>query len=236
MEPAEVEAQETVKSDRRSAGKIFLAVILFILFANVLLLDYIVGNSKRDDDVSDKLENLEKRIDKLTELQVSTKRDEVEEKPKTLLVTVTPAPTLPPQIIEKETVVERIVETESNLQAVKEFYIPLGQASVKSDSFEWKDTGAEAQLDLSLYGNIKSTSFEATLSAPSGQVEVRLYNVSDEYEVGGSRMTGDGSQPKLYKSGNLSLPGGTKTYRVQMRTTLQYWATMDNSRIRIITQ
>jgi len=115
----------------------------------------------------------------------------------------------------------------------KEYYVPLGHAALATENFSWGDTGVETTLDLGNYPGVKEVNFDATLYAPAGHVEARLYNISDSNALLDSTILGTTQDPKFYRSGNVVLPSGNKTYRVQMRTSLHVVAQMDNARIRI---
>lgn len=214
-------------------------VILFLLlvtFVNVLILDWVVGTSRGSVEVSQRLDAVEEGVRRLFEQQAEfLTRDTTVSATQRVVKEPTLGPVPTPQVVEKETVFERVV-TQIQTSQVKEYYIPLGQATARTEHFKWMDTGAEAIVDLSNYEGVKQVTFEATLSVESGQVEVRLYNVTDGYAVYGSTLVGEGPDSKLYRSGNLVFHSGAKTYRVQMRTSMEYTAEMDNARIRILVE
>lgn len=217
----------------RDWSKIFIWALVAVTLTNVLVLDYVVGRSADVPQLSERLDSLEKLVtqfsrDLLNREEEASPSGEPEEE--TLML---PTPT--PRVVERETVVEKVVTQPAGSQ-VKEFYVPLGQGSVRTEDYAWRDTGAEALLDLGNYPRVKEVRFEATLSVESGHVEARLYNVSDGNGLIESTLVGQGPTAKLYRSGNLILPSGNKTYRVQMRTALPYTANMDNGRIRILVE
>lgn len=214
----------------RDWSKIFLWAVLLVLTANVLMLDVVIGRSLKEEGIG-------RRVDTLEELLTQFSRDLLRQNEPASLSAEPSAgtallPTPTPRVVERETVIEKVVTQPASSQ-VKEFYVPLGQGSARTENFNWQDTGAEATLDLGNYPGVKEVKFEATLSVESGQVEARLYNVSDGYGLVESTLVAHGPTPKLYRSGNLILPGGNKTYRVQMRTSLPYTAALDSARIRI---
>lgn len=218
-------------------GKVFAAIIIFGLFINVLVLDYLAGKPKSNDEMlSQRLGEVEKKVTDLSAWQAWYSREatgSTEPKP---VAKVSLTPTVVPTIIEKERVVERIVKEKVLYSQVKEFYVPLGRAAVASKDFAWVDTGAEVNLDLRRYGIVQEVKFEATLSAPAGQVEVRLYNATDSYPINDSLITGTTWQPTLYQSRALMLPVSAKSYRVQMRTTINQTAIMEGGRIHIVVE
>ncbi|MCH7951219.1 hypothetical protein IH980_00580 [Patescibacteria group bacterium] len=213
--------------------KTITLLFLVITFTNVLVLDWVVGSSRGAVEVQQRLDAVEERVRRLSRELALFSSEEATVSVEPSSVAPTPGVPTPPPIVEKEIVVEKVVP-QAPLPQVKEFYIPLGSTSLSTEKYSWKDTGLEAILDLSNYPRVSKVTFEATLAVPEGQVEARLYNVSDSYALFGSTLMGEGLQPKLHRSGNVALPSGNKTYRVQMRTSLNVTANMDNARIRIL--
>lgn len=229
MDKGEKEKASRLRFDWKKA---LLAVGLLIVLSNLLVLDYFLWFEGEGDDFNKKLESLEDKVKKLSYTQ-----REIENKISSTSLEAAPqaSPTIVFQDREKEKVVEKVI-TQVEKSQVKEFYIPLGSATARTEKFNWLDTGAEATLDLSNYSGVQEVNFEATLSVESGEVEARLYNVTDGNPIVGSTLLGKGLTPKLQSSGNLVLHPGSKTYRVQMRTSLNYEAQMDNARIRILVE
>lgn len=116
-----------------------------------------------------------------------------------------------------------------------EYYIPLGSATTKSNT--WKDLdGVEAVIDTTNYPPIKSVTFEVYLkiTTANGQVYAKLYNVTDKHDVWFSEVNSEG--PVLTKKeAMITLEPGAKTYRVMGLSTLKYDANIENARIRIVT-
>jgi len=125
----------------------------------------------------------------------------------------------------------------TNVPTHREFYIPLGSGSTtKSD---WDDlTATETVIDPANYGNIKEAYFIASLRNPTqnGQVEARLYNVTDKHLVWDSHIQMNGPLAQTITSNKITLEGGSKLYRVQLKSTLSFQAYLDNAKIRIITE
>lgn len=118
----------------------------------------------------------------------------------------------------------------------KEFYIPLGVGSNSTD--DWADVaGAQAYIDSTLYGQIKTVTFEATMHIPTGNeiAYVRLYNATDKHPVWYSEMSLEGGTTKILISQPITLDSGRKLYQVQMKTSLKYPAILDQSRVHILT-
>lgn len=113
-------------------------------------------------------------------------------------------------------------------------YIPLGQATAKSAQNEWKDTPVEIDFNKDDYGEIESIRFEATVKIPTnnGQAKVRLYDTVSGY-ASGSEILGEGTDGVYVKSGNVLIADGDRTLRMQILTTLDYEAIVENARIRV---
>jgi hypothetical protein len=114
------------------------------------------------------------------------------------------------------------------------YYLPLGDAQSKSDSGQWKDTNLEIDLNSASFGTNVRLRFEATLKIPTenGQVKARLYNVNVG-AVSGTEITGEGSSGQYVKSQYFTIDPGDKTIRLQMLTTLNYDALIENARLRV---
>lgn len=120
--------------------------------------------------------------------------------------------------------------------SVKEFFVPLGSGSNSTD--EWADlSGAQAYIDSTSYGRVKSVAFEATVHIPTGNeiAYVRLFNATDKHPVWFSDVFLEGGTPQLLISKNITLDSGKKLYKVQMKTSLKYEAILDQARIHIAT-
>lgn len=220
-----------MSEQKRDWFKIIIIFFILIILANVGLLDYLVGRGKESSEAATQLEALEEKIALLVTRQQALELAVTDIATYSALPVTLPTPS--PTVVEREKVVERIV-TQAPSAAVKEYHIPLGYATKATEHYDWVDTGVEATFDITNYGAVQEAKFEATLSVPEGQVEVRLYNVSDRNVIGGSTLVGDSQSPQLHRSSNLNFPAGQKTYRVQMRTSVNTVATMHSGGIRIL--
>lgn len=119
---------------------------------------------------------------------------------------------------------------------VKEYYVPLGSGSGNSSDFA-DVSGAAANIDNTEYSNIKTVTFEASVSIPTGNetVYVRLYNATDKHPVWFSDVSLSGGLPQLLISSPITLDTGNKLYQVQMKTSLSYQAVLAQSRVHIVT-
>lgn len=127
-------------------------------------------------------------------------------------------------------------QSESNVvsTAVKEYFVAFGTGSVQNT--EWTDVpGAVATIDSTNYPQIKTVTFEATPSVPTGvgTAYVRLYNTTDKHPVWFSEISIDGSATKLLTSSPISLDSGSKIYQVQMKNSLYVTTNLNQSRVHI---
>lgn len=118
---------------------------------------------------------------------------------------------------------------------VKEFYIPLGSGSTKSQ--DWVElAGVEAVVDSANFPNVKSVIFEASLRIPTanGRVYAKLYDVTAKHDVWYSEVWAEGSTSYRAESANINLSSGRHLYRLMMKSTMGYEALLDSARIKII--
>ena len=217
-------------------AKVIFWVLLFLAFVNLLVLDVLVSARKENREFSERLDAVEERVKRLgSEFAdlTSGKTDDQEDVVEVGEESVpTPTPVAVTSKAQTPTIEKKVVNPVPQ-QMAKEYYVPLGHAALATENFSWGDTGVETTLDLGNYPGVKEVNFDAMLYAPAGHVEARLYNVSDSNALLDSTILGTTQEPKYYRSGNVVLPSGNKTYRVQMRTSLHVVAQMDNARIRI---
>lgn len=131
-----------------------------------------------------------------------------------------------PASVKNETVVQN---------AQKEIFIPLGSSSTKSNSYT-DLSGLEVKIDPGKYTSIDSIVFEAAISVDggNGRAWAQLYVVDDKNPLIESQISNPTSTPTIKTSGNIPIPGGAKSYRVQAKTELtDYAAHVDNARLKI---
>ncbi len=129
------------------------------------------------------------------------------------------------------------IANQQSTTITRESYIPLGSGSTsKSD---WEDlTATETILNPANYGRIKEAYFIASLTNPTqnGQIEAQLYNVTDKHLVWGSLVIMNGPPSQTITSDKIVLDTGTKLYRVQLKSSLQFPSSLNNAKIRIISE
>lgn len=142
----------------------------------------------------------------------------------------------------KVSVVAPSQPTTENVQPItsrlsRESYIPLGTGSTDKSSFA-DLTATETSIDPANYGTIKEAYFIASLknTTRNGQVEAQLYNVTDKHPVWNSLVTMNGAESQTITSGKITLDTGNKLYRVQLKSTLNYTVSLDNAKIRIVSE
>lgn len=115
-----------------------------------------------------------------------------------------------------------------------EFFIPLGSGTVSLGT-DWTDiNSAQAIFDAANFGSIKAAYFEVFIHTDSGQVSARLFDTTTPAILFSSQVTNTSSASTFY-SAPITLSPGTKTYRVQMKSTIST-GVLDQARVRIIVQ
>lgn len=118
---------------------------------------------------------------------------------------------------------------------VKEFYIPFGSGSTKSN--EWIELpGVEAVIDSANFPGVKSIIMEAILRIPSanGRVYTKLYDVTNKHDVWFSEVWAEGSTNYRAESANINLSPGRNLYRLMMKSSMGYEAILDLARLKIV--
>lgn len=119
----------------------------------------------------------------------------------------------------------------------RENFVPLGSGS--TDKTDWDNlTASETIIDPGNYGNIREVYFIVSLKNPTqnGQVDAQLYNVTDKHPVWGSHVVMNGPLSQTINSSNISFDTGAKLYRVQLKSSLGYSVSVENAKIRIISE
>lgn len=123
----------------------------------------------------------------------------------------------------------------TTVSGVKEYYLLLGSGN--SSSSNWTDlSGVQISINTALYPTIKTATFEVGGHTPTGNeiIWVRLYNATDNYPVPNSEITWDGGGNKYIISNPITIASGNKTYKVQMKTQLNYTSYVDSAKIHLI--
>lgn len=217
---------EEEKNKFLSSRTIIIAFGLLVLI-NLFFLDFFIFKNKKTE-IIEKTISIPVALNTcpiscMSEINNATKGAILSIKPTIIL---TPTPTI--KIVSQSQV--------SAQSSIREFFVPLGTGSSSSD--DWQDiSGLRVTLDPANYENLKTVTFEATIRIPTGNeiAYVRLYNVNDKHPVWFSEVSLEGGIPQLLISKPVTLGSGSKTYQIQMKTSLKYPAFLDQSRLHIIT-
>lgn len=230
--------------------KRLLPLVSFLLLANILVLDYLIVSRWLDNSYKNRAEG-----GAVTSFLMPTDRpksttpvDSQTCSPSCLTAinqavaplkytpTVTPRPKLQQTVQKTATPVPQPTATSQKVNTVQEFFVPLGSGS--TTTADWIDVpGVKAEVDSSKYPNIQKVLFEASVHVPNHNqiVWVRLYNETDKYIVGNSEFLYSSGTSENFRISEIQLGSGKKTYKVQMKTQLQYTAILDQARIHITT-
>lgn len=115
-----------------------------------------------------------------------------------------------------------------------EFFVPMGSGSIIQTNNWTNIDSAQAAFDAGNYGSIKQAYFEAFLRVQSGEVHARLFDSTTPAIFFGSDVK-TGANSATFLSAPITLSSGTKTYKVQMYSTITT-GYLDQARIRIVTQ
>lgn len=114
-------------------------------------------------------------------------------------------------------------------------YIPLGSGGGPWANTDWHSTVEyEISLDPGNYPGYKSMMLEVTfkLGEPVGTGSVRLYNVTDSQAASGQVDT-TSSDLSLKTSSSFTLPSGTKTYKLQIKSSQSKNVHIQSARIKV---
>lgn len=228
------------KFDPLKIIKILFLIIFFTIIVNLFVLDYYLikfGNNSKNDvgrkETALDISQGNNRNDLIN--QVEDSKVTGDECPKSCIQKINESTSL------KKLSSSELSDTSSNSKdlssnSTKEFFIPLGSGA--GASRDWSDvSGAQAYIDSSMYGEIKTVVFEPSVFTPTGNqtVWVRLYNVTDKHPVWYSEVSMDGGLTKLLFSQGINLDQGNKLYQVQIKTGLGYISNLEQARIHITT-
>lgn len=224
---------------------IIVTIFLVFLLLNLGVVYYILlfGDVPR---FAQRLDLLEKRVESLVRRDGEVTQPEVEVVGDEALVVLSDQQQqelsqATAEVVQKrmEELVAKQVEEEITSKlggdVVKEYYIPLGRAELKTENNQWVNTGLETSIDLARYSGEKKVYFEGTLKVPTanGEVQVRLVDgVSGVIQ--GSELVAGGDGGTFRRSGALTVGDGERVVRVEMRTTLNYEGVAEALRLKVV--
>lgn len=225
------EAETTYKHSFYHLRKLFfpkvpLIVLLVLIFANLLFLNFQFA-----------------RLSSISSTKPSSSKSLVESSTQVVGSAMCPATC----ILEiKKSTASAVVTTQTQTVGVasgaspKEYYISLGTGSgYTTSSTTWLSIpGASAYIDSASYPNIKTVTFEVSVSVPTGNeyVNVQLFNVTAGHPVWFSQVQfNSGGTSALLISKPMTLDTGNNLYQVQIQTQLQYTANILQSRVHVVT-
>lgn len=209
--------------------KFIIIFILLLIIANIVYLDIIYfqnpnSNTQKDSQVA--------TTSKVSPVQIPNLNQEI--CPNSCLSQIYQA-TTSTKLTHEISPAKALSQT--NVSYAKEFFVPFGSGS--SEASDWEDVaGLKAYIDSAKYPSIKTVVFEASVQIPTGNETafVRLYNETDKHPVWFSDVSLEGGNPQFLISKPITLEEGEKVYKVQMKTSLKYKATLNQARIRITTR
>lgn len=132
--------------------------------------------------------------------------------------------------------VKTVVVTQPTVQ-LREFYVTFGGGSGQGNDWQNIDT-SKTVVDLSKLGKIKYIVFEIVgrMVDDNMSATVRLFNVNDKRVVEGSEISFGKLSCHLTSSSQFVLDLAIKTYQIQIKTTANAIAYVDQARLRIVAE
>ncbi len=115
-------------------------------------------------------------------------------------------------------------------------YIPI-PGGFSTRLTEWSDVArSEVYIDLAEYSGEPYIDWEATVRAVSGNIQVRLFDVTHAIAVGSSEIKSVSSAFTTISSGVINLWQGRNLYRVQVKSLDGSEVFFDSGRIKIVSK
>lgn len=227
----------------QSLIKIVLIVILMVLGANAIYLDYVIVNQQNNlqdtkqkiDSYSEKLDVLAKKLNDANLLkQVQGNTAQIDP---SINLNSNACPRGCSDLITSAVGSIKIPKPTVPVTSSKaEYYIPLGAGQIDQLN-AWTDVNtAQTSFDLNNFPKATAVYFEAVLHLANGtgEVRARLYDTSTPYIYAGNEVRSTSPTGELV-SVPINLQHGQKNYKVQMYTTIST-GVLDSARLKIITQ
>lgn len=126
--------------------------------------------------------------------------------------------------------------TSTTQVGAKSVYIPIGFGGSGSSSTDFGTvSGHEVTIDPASYSGYKQMVFEAAfrIFQGNGTGEVRVFNKTDGTAILGSTLSTTSQDYSTKTSGGFTLPGGSKTYTVQTKSSTGYSVDLQLTRLRV---
>jgi hypothetical protein len=232
--------------------RVFLAISVVILMANVLFIDYVWLDERG------RLEETIKRVNQIAEALAVLKTDGIEEQ---ILeegsqgggdFTDRTCGTLCERVIERkvaEALDSAVISPTSPNPAMPEtkttttvvtktgtYYIPLSGTGFTTNR-DWTDIAStETVVDWSEYGGEHTVTWDAyaKVHQGNGKTMIRLYDKTNAVEVPGSNLETGSENTAHLVSSELTLWSGKNTYVVQVKSLTGYQAYFESGRIKVI--
>jgi len=214
--------------------KIFLWVLGFLLFLNLLLLDFFWISGPKDktstietDQVTFKTPtptvvfNLPESGDCSSQCKAYIEKQVLEAISSNSQKELTPTPRATPTPFSS---------------SLRVSYLPIASAG-STQNTEWTDIfGTDFYFDLADYPSSKAVRFEVSLQSylSSDPAYIRLYDVSNKRAVDGSELTTRSSSYEYLQSGNLVIWRGNNLYRLQAKGSSGNVVNFSSPRLKII--
>lgn len=137
--------------------------------------------------------------------------------------TATPTPTSTVQVVSTPTVSQSRVETVS---------LAAGSAS----GGDWvKVGGSEKWLDVALYGELVSATWQGWLEVKDGNgiAYARIYDATNNRAVDGSEVSNSSAKKASFYSANLSLWRGQNQYYIQVKSSTGYEVSVEGAKLKL---
>lgn len=124
----------------------------------------------------------------------------------------------------------------SSSSSPKTLYIPIGYGGSGNASTDFATvSGHEITINPSDYSGYKQMVFEPNfrIFQGNGKAEVRLYNKTDGTSIQNSVVSSISQDYSTKTSSGFTLPGGSKTYTVQAKSSTGYSVDLQLTRIRV---
>jgi hypothetical protein len=222
---------------------VFVVMLGLFLVANIGLIYYLLFFSF-GSDMTKRIDLLERRVDSLAKRDTTSGNSKTATTPVAAELTDDEIDLVAAKVSEKignkfsgvivQSAAKPAATTVPKTVAGRTKYLPVGQGTIQTADYSWRDLPVEIEVNTDEYSNNVYFSFEGTLRIPSGngKVEARLVDKTSG-PLNGSEITGEGSDGVYRRSNNFYLGGGVRKLKVQMRTSMDYQGILENGKLKV---